>query len=344
MYKCDLCDKEFPSSTARGKHRETHATINAHQCAICGKTFKYTASWARHKLIHTAEPKVKCTFCDMVFLTKTRLRKHLLVHTDSKPFVCGICNRPFNRKDNLKVHMKTHLKTSGSNKKKDQQQNILDVVGKEEFDDGKDNKLHCTKDGILIEPTDNDEVWYSDPLPKKRGKLQAPRKSTFCALCNKFVRTVAEHWRMHLNIRSQQCPYCPKSFVHRSNFLMHLNIHTRQRIYKCSVCDSEFNSPQGLNQHLETHLVAKHECLQCGNRFSRKSYLRIHRQRVHEPKIKHKCLVCDKQFTNIEHVEKHMIVHNNETLLPCGICRRPYKARKNLLRHMRTAHPECEES
>ncbi|XP_058129198.1 gastrula zinc finger protein XlCGF7.1-like [Anopheles ziemanni] len=211
---------------------------------------------------------------------------------------------------------------------------------KVQFLDDKDNEIHSTDDGILFEPTD--EAWYSDLLPKKSGRFQAQRKYTFCDLCNKFVRTITEHRRMHLNIRSQQCPYCQKSFVHRSNFLMHLNIHTRERVYKCTVCNSEFNSPQGLNQHLETHMVAKHECPQCGHRFGRKSYLRIHQQRVHEPKIKYKCLVCDKQFPNVEQMDKHMIVHNNQTLFPCEVCRRPYKAKKNLLRHMRMAHPECE--
>uniref|UniRef100_A0AAG5DGX3 C2H2-type domain-containing protein n=1 Tax=Anopheles atroparvus TaxID=41427 RepID=A0AAG5DGX3_ANOAO len=208
-----------------------------------------------------------------------------------------------------------------------------------------------TTDGYLLESIDFEEPYHSDersiqsdcPTAGGRRKTKACRKYTFCSTCGKYIRNIEEHRRMHLNIRLQHCPYCEKSFVHRSNFYTHLNIHTRKRTYKCTLCSSEFNSPHGLKQHQARHSDTKHECLECGKQFVRMSYLRIHHQRVHEPRIRHTCLICDKQFLDLAHVAKHMEVHNNEDLLECGICRRAYKARKNLLRHMRVAHPECVE-
>ncbi|XP_053659818.1 zinc finger protein 480-like [Anopheles marshallii] len=173
----------------------------------------------------------------------------------------------------------------------------------------------------------------------ERTITKRKKKLSFCAICGKYLHNIAEHRRMHLNIRTQQCPYCDKSFVHRSNLYAHLNIHTQERIYKCEYCDSEFTCIRGLKQHRTIHFEGQYECTICNRKYNRKYYLRIHVQRVHMPKEKHKCLHCDREFVNPKLKEEHMQIHEDGTVHECVVCHRVYNARKNLFRHVRAAHP-----
>lgn len=204
---------------------------------------------------------------------------------------------------------------------------------------------NSTDEFVIYEESESDEssnFTDTDPkldLERHTLKSQKRRKRTFCTICGKFLNNFAEHKRMHLNIRKQQCPYCGKTFVHRSNLYSHLNIHTKERVYKCQHCDSEFNSVQGLKQHLLTHFEGQYTCTTCNRKYGRKSYLRIHQQRVHMPKQKHKCMICDREFHDLLLKEKHMKIHNNAALHECIVCRRAYNAKRNLLRHIRMAHP-----
>uniref|UniRef100_A0A182N3R9 Protein krueppel n=1 Tax=Anopheles dirus TaxID=7168 RepID=A0A182N3R9_9DIPT len=333
LYKCDLCEKQFPSTTGRNKHRETHATERAHLCAVCGKSFKYRASLARHKLIHFEEPKQKCGMCDMKFLTKTRLTKHMLVHMKEKPHCCDICGKAFtDKKKFLQVLYKmldTEMRHVG--KERVIELKIEPVIDKR-LKREKPESIEPEKPDALS--SENDFIAGFEVPPKPQS-----RKRQYCSICCKYLNNMAEHSRMHRNIRVQQCPYCEKTFVHRSNLYAHLNIHTRDRVYQCELCNSDFSCVQGLKQHRSIHFEAQFACGQCDRKFHRKSYLSVHEQRVHMPKQKHKCLVCDRQFLNLALKEQHMKIHENKQLYDCNVCRRAYNMKRNLLRHMRMAHP-----
>ncbi|XP_050079761.1 zinc finger protein 184-like [Anopheles maculipalpis] len=171
------------------------------------------------------------------------------------------------------------------------------------------------------------------------SKAKRKKKRYHCTLCDKYLHNIDEHRRMHANQRTQQCPYCEKAFVYRSNLYTHLNIHTQERIYRCEQCGSEFSSIQGLKQHRTIHFARQYACTVCKRMYSRKCYLRIHQQRMHMPKEqKHKCLICDREFQNETQMEKHMTIHQDSTLFECNACHRVYNAKRNLARHIRTAH------
>uniref|UniRef100_A0A182UDY1 C2H2-type domain-containing protein n=1 Tax=Anopheles melas TaxID=34690 RepID=A0A182UDY1_9DIPT len=152
-------------------------------------------------------------------------------------------------------------------------------------------------DGYIYEVLETESESENGANCSTKPKPQRKRRS-FCTICGKYLNNLAEHRRMHLNIRTQQCPYCEKTFVHRTNLITHLNIHTHDRTYKCEYCGSEFTSVQGLKQHRATHFEGQYACTICHRKYSRKCYLRIHHERVHRPKEKHCCLICDRQFLN----------------------------------------------
>uniref|UniRef100_A0A182SQG8 C2H2-type domain-containing protein n=1 Tax=Anopheles maculatus TaxID=74869 RepID=A0A182SQG8_9DIPT len=204
----------------------------------------------------------------------------------------------------------------------------------------KENNFHTSVNDNCFEETVTDEE-DSQPGSDAVGVGQAKRKKKhfYCTICGKYLHNIDEHRRMHLNIRTQQCPYCEKAFVHRSNLYVHLNIHTQERVYRCEQCESEFSSIQGLKQHRSIHFERQYACTICNRMYSRKCYLRIHMQRVHMPKKqKHKCLVCDREFNNETLMKEHMKVHQDSALFECSECCRVYNAKRNLLRHIRTAH------
>uniref|UniRef100_A0A182YC86 Protein krueppel n=1 Tax=Anopheles stephensi TaxID=30069 RepID=A0A182YC86_ANOST len=300
MYKCDLCDKEFPSTTGRSKHRETHTTERAHMCAVCGKSFKYRASLGRHKLIHFEEPKQKCTINGPQKLTYRMAF-------------------PSTRLYSLKI----------------------EPIGKGMHLNSKENTFQTPEeDDSCFEATIfNENSHYGTDVATNGSKAKRKKKRYYCTICGKHLHNIAEHRRMHLNVRTQQCPYCEKAFVYRSNLHAHLNVHTQERVYRCEKCDSEFSSIQGLKQHRAVHFERQHACTICNRMYSRKFYLTIHVQRVHTPKEqKHKCLICDREFNNETLKVEHMKIHEDSTLHECTECHRVYSAKRNLLRHIRTAH------
>ena len=52
LYTCDICDRNFGTSTILIEHRRIHSNEKAFTCEICNKSFKQNSGFSRHKKIH----------------------------------------------------------------------------------------------------------------------------------------------------------------------------------------------------------------------------------------------------------------------------------------------------
>ena len=79
------------------------------------------------------------------------------------------------------------------------------------------------------------------------------------------------------------CHLCAKLLSDKSSLNSHLHsVHGGNKPFECAQCGQRFTKKSSLNMHRLIHTGEKpFECLQCGEKFTRKSSLKSHCQRKH---------------------------------------------------------------
>ncbi|XP_035899032.1 zinc finger protein 714-like [Anopheles stephensi] len=376
-HMCAVCGKSFKYRASLGRHKLIHFEEPKQKCTVCNMLFLTKTRLTKHLLVHMNDKPFSCDICGKAFNRKDNLKAHKKTHLTGRrsekkeatveervkqvappartaclykfrspaviPLVieCGLFTNNFHSKILCWINgLQKHTLTMAFPSTRLYSLKI-EPIGKRMHLNSKENTFQTPEeDDSCFEATIFNEASNYDIDGVANGsKAKRKKKRYYCTICGKHLHNIAEHRRMHLNVRTQQCPYCEKAFVYRSNLHAHLNVHTQERVYRCEKCDSEFSSIQGLKQHRAVHFERQHACTICNRMYSRKFYLTIHVQRVHTPKEqKHKCLICDREFNNETLKVEHMKIHEDSTLHECTECHRVYSAKRNLLRHIRTAH------
>lgn len=108
-FKCDKCEKAFPSEEKLQRHIEAHFSTTVFKCTECGKGFPTEYYLNEHiESQHKVEKPFDCDKCPMKFKTKSCLKKHSAVHSEVKAFVCVQCGKGYSQKHSLNSHMKIH--------------------------------------------------------------------------------------------------------------------------------------------------------------------------------------------------------------------------------------------
>ncbi|KAJ8333271.1 hypothetical protein SKAU_G00421670 [Synaphobranchus kaupii] len=100
-------------------------------------------------------------------------------------------------------------------------------------------------------------------------------------------------------------------------------------------CEEQDRAPAGQDRAPEEQDRAPFSCAQCGKRFSRQDYLKVH-QRCHTGDKPFPCSQCQKSFACRHHLKQHLLIHSGLKPFSCTTCGRDFSRKYHLQEHQKT--------
>lgn len=169
----------------------------------------------------------------------------------------------------------------------------------------------------------------------------------FCNFCGFILQTYEEYLS---HITEKHSDWCSKTWVcklcsygystefelvahmHTSEFCKTIQVDNADR--NCLICKKEFDGP--LSNHLKKHLLKRHGCLKCQDKFI--TLIAHNNHLVSHPEYKHKCNHCSRMFVLKSNMEKHIKEMHEDEKYICEICSKFFNRKNNLLSHIRQKH------
>ncbi|XP_026754003.2 zinc finger protein ZFP2-like [Galleria mellonella] len=167
-----------------------------------------------------------------------------------------------------------------------------------------------------------------------------------CEVCSQKFTSKSQHNRhlasVHSDIKPFKCKHCPRTFRLETSLPEHENLHTKQNLYQCDICNKMLKHKQTLKKHIQWHLGLQRKliCELCGGTFNDQCNLRKHVQTVHQKLKLYKCQLCPKEFAANKGLKVHMRQHTGERPFSCDICGKSFTSYSTCKSHIFTHDPK----
>ncbi|XP_067326553.1 zinc finger protein 777-like isoform X2 [Anolis sagrei] len=309
-------------------------------------------SWG--SLGHPPLPLALCpSWCQLKLTDVRSLSPEVLLEAIDGPnhraqlLICRECGKSCADEESLMWHQRT-----------------LHEVGKEEEEEDDEEEVESlrwhqrTLHEVGMEDEEEEEEEEEEEV-EERGNEVVDRKGPFpCTSCGKvFIhrRNLLAH-KKHRSKRRHDCLQCGAHFCLRGDLLRHRGAHAGEGAHPCSTCGLVFQHKRQLDAHkAEEHSTAESEpqrqdqrpedgngeggdrpfdCPTCGERFSWKESLQIHRS-THGPEQVFPCSVCGRSFSRQRNLVAHQRMHTGERPFACLDCGRRFLTNAGLSNHAR---------
>ncbi|XP_046408054.1 zinc finger protein 774-like isoform X2 [Ischnura elegans] len=253
IFKCFLCDLEFPSSDERSRHVEAEHRGEPlpNDSSEESDSRKGRSGDGSPKVPAPPKVKIKCKHCPKRFVRKEMLDAHFVLHTSDSPNKCTICSRTFPTASRLRSHVMIH---------------------------GEEKPFACAKCPMSFK--------QKRGLQKHNTVVHLRKRPHSCTVCGKEFATrgaVRTHETTHSSEKPFACNQCSKSFGQKFQLKTHMSVHTGVKPYQCQYCPKSFGLKHYLRNHMATHTgVLEMQCRWCPDAFNNKADLWNHMNTVHK--------------------------------------------------------------
>lgn len=142
------------------------------------------------------------------------------------------------------------------------------------------------------------------------------------------------------------CDYCTLTSSHRRKFANHLSAEHPGAEYRCDQCKKSYYNAETWRTHMCKEDAWEYVCNFCEACFGFKAQLSRHLKRHREGAKKSyenkkvPCNMCTATFHSQFYLKQHQLMHTGEVPHVCKFCKRPFRSKCNLLRHIRGVHKE----
>ncbi|CAB3246623.1 unnamed protein product [Arctia plantaginis] len=296
LHECQFCHKRYKMKCLVTQHIIVH--YNKFKCLRCDLTFHSEHSASNHNDFHSGV-KLPCKHCGLEFRHKSSYYSHLRIYHRSD-HVCPLCGESFVSRKGLQQHkILKHLNAEiNRNENEDQttycERCDIKFETQKAYSEHFQQSVKHANDFQLSE--DQELVGTSDaPAPLKGGAAKTftrvnSSRPTTCPVCEKLFRSYSQYVKHHRAEHkgvpvpcdvTQVCEVCGVT-VKGGAIGIHMNVHTKEKIYSCQTCGAQFFYLTSFTRHQLTHTGEKpFKCPLCEKRFTQKTSMQLHHRTFH---------------------------------------------------------------
>lgn len=337
-HPCLYCGKIFVKNCLLERHERIHRNERPYSCPICNKAFTQKCSLTIHQLKHTGERPHPCPHCPQRFAQKTNLFIHVnRCHSkDSMPggeFACSQCTCKFKKLSSLNAHVGRWHKVMIN---RPDNSNPNSVVNELNTDEDSSNEVDITNVMMqlneIAQPSSIKEKNYTNF--DEYNTNSTSHSTEIKSQSESLVRLVDRHpdgkmvqynAKLSVNnngVRMFACTFCDKKFSRPSDMIRHVRTHTKDKPYKCDICNRRFTVKVSLKVHMHIHNKSNKDN-KCSTNYEidKNDYNNV---TAFNTSLMKPILLTDKQ--NVENVSKKTY--------ECYICHNFFKLKHSLRQHI----------
>ncbi|CAH0551820.1 unnamed protein product [Brassicogethes aeneus] len=167
-----------------------------------------------------------------------------------------------------------------------------------------------------------------------------------CEECGQVLHSAKAlliHSRAHKSLKPYVCDTCGRSYSQTSHLWQHMRFHQGIKPFACphEGCEARYTIRPDLKDHIrKVHTRERpFKCTVCNKCFLTGSVYYQHRL-IHTNDRRYGCDVCQKRFFRADALNNHKRIHTDERPYPCGVCGREFRQKGDRNKHFRTQHPD----
>ncbi|CAG9772220.1 unnamed protein product [Ceutorhynchus assimilis] len=184
-----------------------------------------------------------------------------------------------------------------------------------------------------------------DVIDNLETHRQKQHESVFaCSTCPEVfqsARALLTHTRHHKSLKPYVCDICGRSYSQTSHLGQHMRFHQGIKPFACphEGCEARYTIRPDLKDHIcKVHTRERpFKCNVCNKRFLTGSVYYQHRL-IHTNDRRYICDACGKKFFRADALNNHKRIHTNERPYPCNICEKYFRQKGDRNKHVRTQH------